>query len=95
MTDELPLEYASYDHYTVEVRKGPLHEEKTLRHHEVKDADAATNLIEGFRETYAQRENVTWTTEEVNEMGKMYGMAPGSGDVYVIAVSPPLSVALS
>lgn len=92
---ELPLEWADgqFDHYTIEIRKGPLHGEELIRSHEAKDTDAALNLIDGIRETYMQREGVAWTAEEVNPEGKLYGMAQGT--VYIISVTPPLTVALS
>ena len=61
--DELPLEWPSYDHYTIEIRKGPLHAEETLRTHTAADIDAALNLIDGLRETYMQREDVAWTKQ--------------------------------
>jgi hypothetical protein len=94
---ELPLEFATHDHYHIEIRKGDLHQERPLRHHDVRDVDAAVSLIEGLRDTYAQRENVTWQSEEVNEDGRLYGLAPGpeAAEVWMISVEPPLSTPLS
>lgn len=91
---ELPLEWATYDHYTVEIRRGPLFDEQAIRTHRAESRDDALNLIEGMRDTYGQRENVTWQAEEVDGVGKLYGLAPG-GEVYVISVIPPLTTELS
>lgn len=91
---ELPLEFATYDHYTVELRRGPIHAEETVRHHEVQTVPEAEALIEGLRDTANQREGVTWQFEEVNAEGKLYGLAPG-GVVYVISVVPSLTTPLS
>ena len=90
---ELPLEHAVYDHYTIELRKGPQHAEETVRHHEVKTAPEAEKLIEGLRDTANQRDGVSWQFEEVDVQGNLYGLAPG-GVVFLITVVPPLSVAL-
>jgi hypothetical protein len=90
MTDELPLEPAHYDHYTIELRKGALHDEKTVRHHEAKTREDAIGFVEALRDAAYQRENVTWTGEEVDTKGHLYGMYPDK-DIALIAVSPPLS----
>lgn len=91
---ELPLEFATYDHYTIELRKGPVHEEQTVRHHEAKTLQDAESLIEALRDTANQRDGVSWQYEGVNSQGKLYGLAPG-GVVYLISVVPPLTTALS
>jgi hypothetical protein len=91
---ELPLEYASYDHYTIELRKGPLYEETTVRSHEAKTVADAENFVEALRDTANQRDGVSWQFEEVNPEGKLYGLAPG-GVVYQISVTPPLSTPLA
>ena len=83
----------THDHYTVAIAAGPMHEEKVLRTHDVTTVDDALGLIEGFRDTYNQRNNVTWQDDEVNAEGKLYGLAPG-GDVYVISCTPPLTTDL-
>jgi hypothetical protein len=66
-----------------------MHDELTIRRHEAKtEADAAA-LIEGIRDTCAQRDGVSWQYEETNAEGNLYGMGPGAL-VYRIVVSPPL-----
>ena len=92
---ELPLEWdtMTYDHYTVEIRKGPeFDESQVLRTHNVKTVDDALGLIEGFRDTYNQRNGVSWQDDEVNAEGKLYGLA--GGEVYVISCTPPLTTEL-
>jgi hypothetical protein len=91
---ELPLEWPDYDHYTIEIRKGPQHSEEVLREHTAKSVEEAENLIEALRDTYYNRNDVTWQNEEVDVHGKLYGLAPG-GDTYVISVVPPLGVELT
>jgi hypothetical protein len=92
----MPLEWAEekYDHYTVEIRRGPQNAEETVRSHKANTVDDALRFIEGLRDTFNQRDDVAWKTEEVNDQGTMYGLAPG-GEVYVIQVTPPLTVELS
>ena len=91
---ELDLEFHTYDHYTVELRRGPMHDEKVVRHHEAKSVKDAEALIEGLRDSANQRDGVSWQFEEVNAEGKLYGLAPG-GVVYLISVVPPLTTALA
>lgn len=91
---ELDLEFATYDHYTIELRVGPAHDEKTVRSHEAKSVKDAEALIEALRDTANQRDGVSWQYEGVNDEGRLYGLAPG-GVVYVINVVPPLTTALS
>ena len=91
---ELDLEFHTYDHYTVELRVGPLHDEKVVRTHEAKSVKDAESLIEALRDTANQRDGVAWQFEEVNAEGKLYGLAPG-GVIYVISVVPPLTTALA
>lgn len=90
---ELPLEMPVYDHYHVVISKGPTFGETTLRQHKAETVEDAIGLINGLRDTYRQRDNITWQSEEVNDEGKLYGLAQG-GDVYLIQVTPPLSVDL-
>ena len=90
---ELPLEWLPYDHYKVEIRNGPLFEEKALRSHKAESVADAVSLIEGLRDTYAARAEVVWQAEEVNGEGKLFGLAP-EGVVWVIQVTPPLSTPL-
>ena len=92
--DELDLEFATYDHYTIELRKGPVHDELTIRKHEARSVEDAERLIESLRDTYNQRDGVSWRFEEVNAEGNLYGLGAG-GMVYLIKVTPPLNVALS
>jgi translation elongation factor EF-G len=65
-------------------------DELVIRRHEAKTASDAEKLVEGLRDTYNQRDGVTWQYEETNAEGMLYGLGPG-GMVYVIAVSPPLT----
>jgi hypothetical protein len=89
-----PVDPPHYDHYTVTLARGPMHDELVIRQHQAKSRDAAENLIGGLRDTYNARERVAWQSEEVNADGALYGLAPG-GVVYVIRVTPALSVALA
>jgi hypothetical protein len=91
---ELPLEHATYDHYTIELRKGPVHDELTIRQHTAKSVEDAERLIEGLRDTYNARDGVSWQYEEVQADGNLYGMGKG-GMVYLITVVPPLTTPLS
>ena len=75
--------------YRVELCTGPLSEEEVIRKHVADDASDALNLIEGLRDTYAERADVVWQSEEVNDDGQLFGLAPG-GVVYQIRVVPPL-----
>jgi hypothetical protein len=88
---ELPLDWpVPAESYTVEIRRGPqFAEAEVLRSHTVKSPEDAYGMVEGLRDTYNQRHDVSWQTEEPNADGQMYGLGPG-GEVYVIAVSPPL-----
>lgn len=81
--------------YTIEVRSGPLFGEEVVRSIEVPASPIAeTNaidLIESYREYYANRNEVVWDGEEVNDMGVLNGLAPG-GVVYRLVITPPLPV---
>lgn len=85
----LPLEFHMYDHYTIEVRKGAVGEMQTLRTMSAKSVEDAQNLIEGFRDSCLQREDVTWQADEVDAHGNLYGLV--SGVVWQISVVPPLT----
>jgi hypothetical protein len=91
---ELALEHQTYDHYTIELRKGQAHDEQTVRHHTARSREDAESMIEALRDTTLHRDEVTWQAEEVNGEGKLYGLAPG-GVVFTIAVVPPLTTDLS
>jgi hypothetical protein len=90
----LPLEYHMYDRYTVELRKGAIGDMETQRSMTAKNVEDAANLIEGFRDSCLQRDSVTWQNDEVDNMGNLFGLAPG-GVVYQISVVPPLTEVLS
>jgi hypothetical protein len=95
MTDQPQLfEDESFDHYQVEIRAGQLFDEQVLRSHSAGSVDDALNLLDGIRDAYAQRDEVTWDGEEVDAGGKLRGLDP-SGRVYLLSVTPPLTVALS
>lgn len=85
---DAPTQPATYE---VTIACGPVHQEEVVRRHSVKTADDALVIIESLRDTYGAREGVTWNGEEINPEGRLYGLAP-KGLVYVIAVTPPLSV---
>lgn len=94
---QLPLDFKEPDvnHYTIQLRRGPLQEEQeVLREHTATDVAAAEAMIEALRDTSLKRDEVTWQAEMVNAEGNLYGLAPG-GVVYMLSVSPPLSVSLS
>jgi hypothetical protein len=95
--EELPLEWPvpQDDRYTIELRKGPqFGEDEVVRTHRVRTVEDAEVMIESLRESAASRDGVQWQAEEVNAEGKMYGLAP-RGVVFVISVSPSLTVPLS
>lgn len=81
-----------HDHYTVELRRGEIGDMKVVRSNTAKTVEGAANLIEGFRDSSLQRDNVTWQHDEVDEGGNLYGMS--GGIVYQISVVPPLTEAL-
>jgi hypothetical protein len=94
---ELPLEWpmSTADVYTIELRRGAHGDPAdVVRMHTARNVADAENLIEALRDSSFQRDEVTWQTEEVNDEGNMYGLAPG-GIVYMIAVRPALHVALA
>ena len=91
---ELPLEWPSYDHYTVKLAKGAVGNMEVVRTHTATSTDGASNLIDSLRDAALARDNVTWQQEEVDARGLMFGLAPG-GIVYEISVVPPLSTPLS
>src|SRR4051812_37254310 len=100
MTDEtpeqlqLPLEMPTYDHYTIKLSKGLVGDLTLVRSHTAVTVDDAMTLIEGLRDSAANRDNVTWQSDEVDARGILYGLAPG-GAVFEISVFPPLGVTLS
>jgi len=91
---ELPLEYPPVDHYTVTIARGPLHNEQIVRTSFVTAVEDAISTIEAWRDTYNQREAVSWADEEVDAYGRLYGVGP-QGEVWLITVVPPLSVELT
>lgn len=90
----LDLEFATYDHYTVKLSKGAVGDMEVLRTFDAKTVDDAINLIEGLRDTAANRDTVQWQHEEVDERGLLFGLAPG-GIVYEISVVPSLNEPLT
>ena len=54
----------------------------------------AVGVIEGWRETYASHDNVSWQDDEVDARGLLYGLAP-KGVVYCISCVPPLDEPLN
>lgn len=90
---ELPLEWPVAEQYKIEIRKGQFAQEETLRTHSASSVLDAENLIDGLRDAYNSRANVTWQHEEVDAKGMLYGLDP-EGTVYVISCQPPLETAL-
>ena len=86
---ELDLEFPTYDHYTVTISKGAIGDMEVVRTFNAKESTGALDLIEGLRETYVVRDNVTWQDQEMPESGALYGLAP-HGIVWEITVVPPL-----
>lgn len=82
-----------YDHYTIEVRKGAIGDMVTQRTMTAKSVDDAANLIEGFRDSCLQREDVVWQHDEVDNHGNLYGMA--GSVVWQISCVPPLTEPLA
>ena len=91
---KLDLEHPTYDHYTVTLAKGAVGDMQALRTHTATNVDDAINLVEGLRDTAANRDNVQWQNDEVDERGLLFGLAP-QGVVFEISVTPPLSFTLS
>jgi hypothetical protein len=89
----LPLEYHTYDHYTIELRKGAVGAMEVMRSNTAKSVDDAEHLIDAFRENAIQREGVTWQGDEVDNMGSLYGMAYST--VWQISCVPPLTEPLT
>src|SRR5262245_32782806 len=90
----LPLEMPVYTHYIVELTKGAVGNMEHVRSYQATSVDGALNFVEGFRTSAASRDNVNWQSDEVDERGLLYGLAPG-GVVFCITVVPPLSESLS
>jgi len=86
---ELPLEFPTYDHYVVTISKGAIGDMEVVRTHQAKTEEEALNLVDGLRDSFGNRDNVTWREQEMTATGTMYGLAPG-GVVYEIAVTPTL-----
>lgn len=77
MTDTAP-------HYTIEVYR----DEERVRTHVAQNVPDALNLIDGLRESYKQRNHVTWNGDEVDNTGRLQGH--DEGDVWTLKVTPPL-----
>jgi hypothetical protein len=90
---ELPLEFATYDHYTITLAKGAVGDMHVVREHQAKDEEAAITLIEGLRDAAAGRDGVTWQNQEVDTRGLMFGLAAG-GVVWEISVVPTFTEGL-
>lgn len=86
---ELPLDMPAPTRYTIEVRRGQTFgEAEVLRTQSVSTVEDAMDVIESFREFYANREAVDWVGNEVDSGGWLSGLAHGV--TYVIQVVPPL-----
>jgi hypothetical protein len=73
------------DHYTIEVYR----DTERVRSHTAANTVDALSLLDGLRESYRQRNNVTWDSDEVDESGRL----PGVGYDLVpwqLKVTPPL-----
>jgi len=86
---ELDLEFPTYDHYTITVSRGAVDEMETVRSFDAKTDEGALDLIDGLRDTYANRDHVIWQVQEMPETGAMYGLAP-QGVVWEILVVPAI-----
>ena len=91
---ELPLEFPTYDHFTIKLSKGDLGALETVRTHTARNEEDALNFVDSMRDYAQGRDNVTWQGEEPDAGGLLYGLAPG-GVVYEISVVPPFSQGLS
>jgi hypothetical protein len=91
---ELDLEYPGYDHYTVKLAKGAQGDMQVVRTHQATDVDSAINFVESLRDLTANRDEVQWQREGVDERGLLFGLAP-QGVVFEISVVPPLSTPLA
>ena len=72
--------------YKIELIKD---ESTTVRTHGADSVEAATNFIEGLRDSYGARLDVVWQDEEVDNNGELIGEGP-DGVGYMIKVTPPL-----
>lgn len=79
--------------YTIEIWYAPdlTSTSELLRTHTSTTADGAEVMVESLRDSYGQRESVTWEGEEVDEEGLLYGRS-AAGERYMILVTPPLKV---
>jgi hypothetical protein len=91
---QLPLEWPTYDHFTVKLAKGEMGDMAVQREHTAKTQFDAENFVDALRALAEGRDNVTWQGEEVDERGLLYGMAPG-GTVFEISVVPPFAQGLN
>lgn len=83
--------------YVIEVRAGPLFGEEVIRSIEISSLglpeNDAADMIESYRDYYANRNEVVWDGEEVNAEGVLRGL--GEGLSYEIRITPPLPVEVS
>ena len=77
--------------FTIEIaRRAQSGEEETLRSHTADTIRDAEVMVDSLRESYQEREGVTWEAEEVDSRGHLNGLVHGV--VYTITVVPPLGV---
>ena len=74
--------------YTIEIARRTEDGEETLRSHTADSIRDAEVMVDSLRESYQEREGVTWDGEEVDGRGHLHGLM--GGVVYTISVVPPL-----
>ena len=97
MTATLPsdVEHTMLDHYTIELRHGTDPEALEVeRTQTARSGTDAISIIEAFRDRCSFRYNVTWRSDEVDQGGDLYGLAPG-GEIWQINVTPDLDTELA
>jgi hypothetical protein len=91
---QLDLEYpvSQHDHYEIELRKGSPPNQEVVGTTKALTVDDAIDLIDSYRELGANRHNVTWKGDEVDNFGDLYGLAEGV--IWQIHVTPNLNTEL-
>ena len=82
----------TYEHYTVELRRGQEPDNEVVRSTQATSLSAAIDLIEAFRDFAESRHGVIWRDSEVDYKGSLFGLVKGV--VWEIHVTPDLNTEL-
>ena len=85
----LPLEFPEVHSYTVELRKGDLHDLKTEESTQVPDLEGVANVVRALR-SHSTTAHVSWSAPGIIA-GTCRGLAP-KGVVYEICVIPAVTI---